>query len=147
MDADGEAWRASRRAAFEAHAQAQRRAEAAESERARPLVADFVRRAREQGLAPVPLRASAYSGSATYRTRLRGWYLQPSGSLAIGEDGEFYVLLAPSGLAARLRGVDVSPSSPPMAVGRGARDGESMSLRELLDRRLAAGNDFRRFRA
>jgi len=144
MEAEDEKWRASRRAAFDAHVQAQRRAEAAESERARPLVAEFVRRAREQGLASGPLRARAYSGSATYRTRLRGWYLQPTGLLAIGEDGAFYVLIAAGGLSARLRGVDVVPSPPPLAVGRGARDGESMSLRELLDWRLAAGNDFRR---
>jgi hypothetical protein len=144
MEVEGEEWRASRRAAFEAHAQAQRRAEAAESQRARPLVAQFVRRAREQGLTAGPLRARAYSGSATYRTRLRGWYLQPTGPLAIGEDGEFYVLITGGGLGARVRGVDVAPSPPPLAVGRGARDGESMSLSELLDWRLAAGNDFRR---
>jgi hypothetical protein len=144
MAADGEDWRASRREAFEAHAQAQRRAEAAESERARPLVEDFVRRAREQGLAPQPLRARSYSGTTTYRTALRGWYLQPTGILAIGEDGEFYVLQAASGLAARLRGVDVAPSPPPWEVGRGARDGESMPLKDLLEWRLAAGNDFRR---
>lgn len=144
MAADGEAWRQERREAFEAHAQAQRRAEEAESERARPLVADFVRRAREQGLEPVPLRARAYSGTATYRTAVRGWYLQPSGPLAIGDDGAFYTLLAAPGLGARLRGVDVVPSPPPLAVGRGARDGESMPLAELLDRRLAAGRAFRR---
>jgi hypothetical protein len=144
MAADGEAWRASRREAFEVHAHAQQRAEAAESEQARPLVADFVRRAREQGLTPEPLRAKAYSGSATYRTGLNGWYLQPTGTLAIGDDGGFYVLLAAPGLTARLRGIQVHPSPPPLAVGRGARDGESMSLRELLERRLAAGNGFRR---
>jgi hypothetical protein len=132
MEAD-EGWRASRREVFEAHARAQRRAEAAEAERARPLVADFVRQAGEQGLTPGSLRARAYSGSATYRTALHGWYLQPT-----------YVLIAPGGLAARLRGVDVVPSPPPLAVGRGARDGESMSLRELLEWRLAAGDTFRR---
>jgi hypothetical protein len=144
MTADDD-WRASRREAFEAHAQAQKRAEAAQAQRARPLVADFVRRAREQGLASGPLRARAYSGSATYRTDLRGWYLQPTGLLAVGDDGEFYVLIAAGGLAARLRGVQIPPSPPQLEVGRGARDGESMSLRELLERRLAAGNAFRRF--
>jgi hypothetical protein len=64
--------------------------------------------------------------------------------LAIGDDGQFYVLIVPGGLTARLRGVDVVPSPPPLAVGRGARDGESMSLQELLTWRLAQGNDFRR---
>jgi len=144
MAADEDDWRASRQAAFEAHAQAQRRAEAAESARARPLVEDFVRQAREQNLAPEPLRARAYSGAATYRTGQLGWYLQSTGMLAIGVDGEYYVLIASPGFTARWRGVEVAPSPPPMAVGRGARDGESMSLRELLERRLAAGNDFRR---
>ena len=144
MQEDNEGWRASRREAFEAHAQAQRRAEAAESDRARPLVADFVRRAGEQGLTSGPLRAKAYSGSVTYRTALRGWYLQPTGVLAIGEDGGFYVLMVVGGFGARLRGAQVEPSPPPLAVGRGARDGESMSLQEMLEWRLAAGNAFRR---
>ncbi len=144
MTADGEEWRASRREAFEVHARAQQRAEAAEAERARPLVADFVRRAREQGLTAEPLRARSYSGTTTYRTPVRGWYLQPTGPLAISEEGEYYVLVAVAGLAARVRGVQVAPSPPPLAVGRGARDGESMSLAELLQRRLAAGLDFRR---
>ena len=142
-----QAWRAARREAFEEHAAARRRAEEAESARARPLVAEFVRRARAQGLAPVALRARAYSGSATFRTGLTGWYLQPGGPLAVGEDGAFYVLLAAPGFAARCRGVDLEPSPPPLAVGRGARDGESMPLAELLDRRLAAGDAFRRTRA
>lgn len=144
VDTDGERWRASRREAFEAHVRAQERADADASRRARPLVAEFVRRAREQGLRPVPLRARAYSGTATYRTRLTGWYLQPAGPLAVGEDGEFYLLVAAPGLAALVRGVHVEPSPPPLAVGRGARDGESMSLQELLERRLAAGETFRR---
>jgi hypothetical protein len=144
MADDGADWRESRREAFEVHAQAQRRAEAAESAKARPLVAQFVQKAREQQLDTTPLRARAYSGTASYRTGRTGWYLQPDGPLAIGDDGEFYVLIAAPGLSARLRGVQVSPEPPPLAVGRGARDGESMSLAELLQRRLAAGNDFRR---
>jgi hypothetical protein len=142
MVEDDAAWRASRREAFEVQAQAQRRAEAAQSQLALPLVADFVRRAGRLGLTPGPLRARAYSGSSSYRTRLTGWYLQGNGPLAIGEDGEFYVLIAAPSLTARWHGVDVAPSPPPLAVGRGARDGESMSLQELLERRLAAGNDF-----
>jgi hypothetical protein len=141
---DDEDWRASRREAFEAHARAQQRAEEAQSAQALPLVADFVRRAREQQLTPGPLRATAYSGTAGYRTPLVGWYLQPTGPLAIGTDGQFYVLIAAPGLAARLRGVQIAPSPPPLAVGRGARDGESMSLRELLEWRLSVGNTFRR---
>jgi hypothetical protein len=141
MDED---WPAQRREAVEALERARLRAEAAEAERATLVVAGFLARVRELGLPAEPLRARAYSGSATYRTGLRGWYLQPQGSLAIGEDGGFYVLISPAGLGSRLRGVRIAPSPPPLAVGRGARDGESMSLKELLDRRLAAGRDFRR---
>ncbi len=140
-DAD---WPARRREAFEAHERARQRAEAAEELQARALVADFLVHVREMGLPAVPLRARAYNGSATFRTGLSGWYLQPNGSLGISEDGGFYVLITPGGLVARLRGARIEPSTPPLAVGRGARDGESMSLRELLDRRLAAGSDFRR---
>ncbi|GLY18967.1 hypothetical protein Kisp01_59810 [Kineosporia sp. NBRC 101677] len=140
-DAD---WPARRREAFEAHERARQRAEAAEELQAQALVADFLVRARELGLPAGPLRARAYNGSATFRTGLSGWYLQPSGSLGISEDGQFYVLVPPGGLAERLRGARIAPSAPPLAVGRGARDGESMSLRELLERRLAAGSQFRR---
>jgi hypothetical protein len=84
---DDEDWRASRREAFEAHARAQQRAEEAQSAQALPLVADFVRRAREQQLTPGPLRATAYSGTAGYRTPLVGtcsrpgrWRSAPTGS-------------------------------------------------------------------
>jgi hypothetical protein len=135
--------RVERRAAFEALAAAQRRAEQAESVEARELIADFVRRAQDQGIEPIPLRGRTYSGRGTFRTPLTGWYLQRSGPLAVSTDGEFYVLTAQPGLLARLRAVDIPAAEPPLAVGRGARDGESMSLKELLELRLAAGRDFR----
>lgn len=130
--------------AASAHAQREAllRAEAKETAQARLLVEKFVTDARAAGLEPVPLKARSYSGSGGYRTGLRGWYLQPKGSLAIGEDGEFYILTAAGGPMARLRGVTLEPRDPPLAVGRGARDGESLSLAELLQLRLTAGNDF-----
>jgi hypothetical protein len=131
-----------RRAAFEALAAAQRQAEQAESVQARKLIADFVRRAHEQGIQPVSLRGRAASGRATFRTPLKGWYLQRSGPLAVSTAGEFYVLNAQPGLLARFRQLDIPATQPPLAVGRGARDGESMSLKDLLDSRLAAGPDF-----
>ncbi|GAB6903222.1 hypothetical protein [Kineosporia succinea] len=142
MDDD---WPARRREAALAHDRARRRAEEAETARARDLVDHFLTRARELELPTQALRARAYSGSAQYRTGLRGWYLQPSGPLAVGDDGGWYVLITPPSLLARLRGVRIAPGAPSLAVGRGARDGESMSLQELLDRRLAAGAGFRRY--
>lgn len=115
------------------------RVRAAETEQAKVLLAGFVRDARERGLPTVPLRARATNGRAVYRTGLTGWYLKRNGSLAVDEDGRFYVLSAPPSLAARLRGADVPPSDPPLVVGVGGRDGESMPLVELLALRLDAG--------
>ena len=89
-------------------------------------------RARDRGLAPEPLRARAFDGTATYRTPLRGWYLRRNHSVAVGEDGEFYVLSVPGGVRARLRGVAVEPSDPPLVLGKGGRDGESIDLADAL---------------
>ncbi|MBE9937819.1 hypothetical protein G8C60_01520, partial [Cellulosimicrobium cellulans] len=62
----------------------------------------------------------------------RGWYLRRNHSVAVGEDGEFYVLSVPGGVRARLRGVAVEPSDPPLVLGKGGRDGESIDLADAL---------------
>jgi hypothetical protein len=62
--------------------------------------------------------------------------------VGVGTDGSFYVLSAPRSASARFTGAVLTPSDPPMELGRGARDGESMPLSDALDRRLAAGNDY-----
>ena len=49
---------------------------------------------------------------------------------------------ASSSLRSHLTGARLSPGDPPLTVGIGARDGESMPLAELLDRRLAGGDDW-----
>lgn len=131
-------WTSNRRHAADEHAAAQRRARAAESDRARLVIKDFVAAATARGLPPRPLRARGYDGSS-YRTRLRGWPLHTDGRMAIGTDGEFYLLTVPASLLARLRGVELTPADPPLQVGRSAGDGESISLAELLQRRLDAG--------
>ncbi len=112
---------------------------ARETEEAQRLLDDFVREATVRGLATQPLRARSYGGGATYRTGLVGWYLPRDRSLGVDTTGQFYLLNAPGGLMSRLNGVTLTPTAPPLAVGRGARDGESMSLAELLQRRLDAG--------
>lgn len=112
--------------------------ERAESAKAQLLIDDFVRRAGELGLAPQPLRATLYSGHAV-RTDKVGWYLRKNESLAIGDDGSYYVLTVPGGLGERLRGARLVASPPPLVVGRGGRDGETGDLTEFLSRRLAAG--------
>ena len=140
-DRDDEAWRAQRRDAALEHAAALQRRKAAESTEAAGLLADFVRQARERGLPTTELRAQSASG-ATYRTGLRGWYLKRNRSLGVAEQGRYYHLDVPGSLVARFRGVTVEPTDPPLAVGVGARDGESRSMAELLQRRLEAGTSW-----
>jgi len=50
--------------------------------------------------------------------------------------GSFYVLGVPSSLRALLTGVTLSPSDPPIVLGKGGRDGESVALDALLELRL-----------
>ena len=142
MSDDDSSWVARRRRAVDAHAAALEQRRAAETERARRLVADFAREARERGLRVSRLTARGYGGRARYRTGLRGWYLRPDNSIAVGVDGSYYVLSVPDGLRARLTGAVVPPQDPRLIVGEGGRDGESMPLEALLRQRLAAGDDW-----
>ena len=137
--ADPSSWAEQRRRAVAGHGAALDAARAAEAAEGLALIADFVRRAGAAGLAPHPLAARALTGTATYRTTLRGWYLKSNRSVAVGEDGGYYVLSVPASVRARLRGAVVEPSPPRLVVGAGGGDGESVPLRELLERRLAAG--------
>ena len=123
--------------------EAARRAELAanaargESKQAQILIDRFVVEARERGIAPHPLRATLYSGQSV-KTDKSGWYLRKNQSLAIGEDGSYYVLTVPGGFRERLTGVKLKPSPPPLVVGKGGRDGESGDLGEFLRWRLDA---------
>lgn len=133
---DAARWRDERRAAAAAHADALARKQQAESQQARRLIAEFVERALRTGPAPVELRARSYDGRARYRTPLHGWYLRRDESVAIDTAGEFYVLSAPASLGARLRGVTPAPSDPPLVLGAGGKDGESLDLTQALARVL-----------
>ncbi|NUR72764.1 MAG: hypothetical protein HOU81_18280 [Hamadaea sp.] len=131
-------WRQRRDDAVAKHAAAVARAREIETTQARKLVTEFVEEARRRLLPPERLMAFAFNGRSHYRTGLHGWYIHPNHSLAIGVDGEFYVLGVPASLRSRLLGARPAPSDPMLVIGRGAKDGESISLRELLHRRLAA---------
>ena len=141
MDGDDAAWAEQRRRAVAAHGAALERRKATEAARARELVAAFVREARRRALPTVALYARGYGGRARYRTGLRGWHLLADGSLAVGDDGGFDVLAVPASWRARFAGVRVAPRDPPLIVGEGGRDGESIPLDTLLRRRLDAGDD------
>jgi len=137
-------WQAKRQAAAEEHVAVLARRRAAESVQARAQLDAFVQAARDRGLTTSDLRAGAFNGRTTYRTGLTGWYLKRNGSLAVDTDGNYYVLSVETSLRARLTGATVTASDPPLVVGVGARDGESMPLQHLLDLRLDAGDDWLR---
>ena len=139
MNDERAAWHEQRRQAVDGHAAALAAGRAAEAEKEAALLADFVRRATERGLTPTVLSAQSFNGRSTYRTRLRGWYLKSNRSVAVGTDGKFYTLTVPSSLRARFTGADVEPTTPRLVIGAGGRDGETMPLAQLLERRLEAG--------
>ena len=117
------------------HVAAQRRREE-ESARAQELIDRFVARATEQGLATEELTARPWSGRGRYRTGVVGWYLRRDRSVGVGRDGGYYQLVVPPARLGRWRTVPLRPTPPPLQVGRGARDGESVTLAQLLDARL-----------
>jgi hypothetical protein len=116
------------------------RQRAAETAQAQRLVEQFAADAAAAGIEPVRFTARSYNGDARFRTNITGWYLKRDRSIGVGTDGNFYVLHAPGGLHSLLRGVTLSPSEPPLELGKGARDGESMPMAEALAKRLAGGN-------
>lgn len=140
----GQTWAQRRREAAEAQGERLARDQAQETERARQLVRHFIEEARAIELPTVELKA-VDPGGRRYRTGVRGWLLRNDGRSAISEDGGFYLLGFVGGSGARLsalmRGVRLEPSDPPLVMGKGGRDGESIPLVELLDRRLASGGD------
>lgn len=123
-------------------AEALERQRQGETRRAAELVKKFAEDAADAGLTPVPLTARTYDGASRLRTQLEGWYLKRDQSVAVGTDGAFYVMSAPRSLRGMLRGVTLEPGEPPLELGKGARDGESMPLTEALAKRLAGGNDW-----
>jgi hypothetical protein len=139
MDDQRADWHERRRRAVAGHAAAFEAGRAAEAAEAADLLARFVREATERGLTPSVLRATSFDGHATYKTRLKGWYLKKNRSIAVGTDGGYYVLTVPSSLRARFTGADIQPSVPRLVVGAGGGDGETVPLAQLLRRRLDAG--------
>jgi hypothetical protein len=133
---DQENWRAERREAAAAQAAALERRKAGETAQARELLVGFVEEMKSRGVEPEELRAQVVGTSTSYRTQVIGWYLKKNRSLGVDVDANFYILAVPASLKSRVTGVRVIPSDPPLDVGRGARDGESMPMAQLLRLRL-----------
>jgi hypothetical protein len=129
-------WRERRREAAAAQGAALERRKAEETAKARALLTGFIREMQARGIRPQPLRAPVVGSGTSYRTSITGWYLRRNKSLGVDADGNFYVLGTPANLKARLFGVRILPSDPPLVVGLGARDGESLPLEQLLRMRL-----------
>ncbi|HYP44017.1 MAG TPA: hypothetical protein VEQ66_02345 [Propionibacteriaceae bacterium] len=112
--------------------------ERAESVKAQQLIEQFLADAQAAGIAPEPLKATLYTGQSV-KTDKRGWYLRKNQSVAIGDDGAYYILTVPGGWTERLRGVKLTPTPPPLIVGKGGRDGETGDIAEFLRARLSDG--------
>jgi hypothetical protein len=118
------------------HVEAQRRRSQEESAKAQVMVDRFVAQATQAGLATEELTARPWSGRGHYRTGVVGWYLRRDRSIGVGLDGSYYVLVVAPERFGRWRTVAVEPTPPPLQVGKGARDGESVALEALLEMRL-----------
>ena len=118
------------------HVEAQRRRSQEESAKAQVLLDRFVAHATSAGLPTEELTARPWSGRGRYRTGVVGWYLRRDRSVGVGVDGGYYLLVVAPERFGRWRRVPVDPSPPPLQVGRGARDGDSVTLDALLQMRL-----------
>lgn len=118
------------------HVAAQRRRAERESAKAQVLIDRFVAEASRSGLATEVLTARPWNGRGRYRTTVVGWYLRNDRSVGIGVDGRFYVLVVPPERFGRWRTVHLDPTPPPLQVGHGGRDGDSVALDTLLNLRL-----------
>ncbi len=136
MGEDAANRRAERAEQAQYHVEAQRRRSERESAKAQVLVDGFVAQATQAGLATEELTARPWSGRGRYRTGVVGWYLRRDRSVGVGLDGGYYVLVVAPKRFGRWRTVPVDPSPPPLQVGQGARDGESVALDVLLEMRL-----------
>ena len=136
MGEDAARRRAERAERASYHVEAQRRRSEQESAEAQVLVDRFVAQATRAGLATEELTARPWSGRGRYRTGVVGWYLRRDRSVGVGLDGGYYVLVVAPERFGRWRTVSVDPSPPPLQVGQGARDGESVALDVLLEMRL-----------
>src|SRR5690625_1937781 len=132
----GEQWAAQRSAAASEHLARLEARQDAEHRRAEGHLAAFIHAARAADLAAEPLRMQGYNGGRSARTPLRGWYLRKDRKAGIDTDGNFYLLARPLGVLDVLRGAAPRASRPPLVLGAGGRDGDSVELTDALERLL-----------
>jgi hypothetical protein len=118
------------------HAEARERRREREAARAQELIDRFVAQATQDGIEPEDLMARPWSGRGRYKTGVVGWYVRRDGSVGVGVDGSYYVLVVPPRRFGRRRAVDLEATPPPLLVGEGGRDGDAVALEVLLESRL-----------
>lgn len=106
----------------------------AEHDQAAELLISFAFVAR-RALESQWLRVADARGRSA-RTGLPGWYLRRDRGAGLGTDGRFYILRRPLTIVDRLRGIKLEPSPPPMVLGAGGKDGQSIDLVDALERLL-----------
>ena len=115
----------------------------AEHERAEAQLAEFLPVVTKHGPAPVDLIVQGYGGKGTAKSNRRGWYLRNNRTCALGTDGKFYVLIAPLGrFHPSWKTVDVPPTRPPLIIGEGGKDGETIDLADAIERVLPGWKRF-----
>ncbi|MDR2973114.1 MAG: hypothetical protein LBV00_00150 [Propionibacteriaceae bacterium] len=107
-----------------------------EAAQAQGIIDEFLRQAQARSLPAVELKARTLD-SHVVKTNIQGWYIRNDHSVAIGTDGGYYQLTVAAGFMARIYGVKLQPTPPPLVVGRGGKDGETGDLRDFLARTLA----------
>jgi len=107
-----------------------------ESARAQQMIDEFVVKAKASGPSPVTLDARTVNGRVV-KTGVTGWYLRRDHTVAIGTDGGYYILSAVDAPGLPWRPAKVTPTEPPLVVGRGGKDGESGDLKDFLARALS----------
>ena len=105
----------------------------AEHVKAEALLAEFLPVVLAHGPAPEQLQVGGFDGRGQAKSNVRGWYLRKNHTVGLGIDGKFYILSAPLSFKDRFRAVQITPTRPPLQLGKGGRDGEAMDLSEALE--------------
>lgn len=124
------------RSNYEIRAESLRAGKAFEARRAQKLIDSFTAAALAASLPTTRLRVRGYGGRGTASSNISGWYIRHDQSMGIGTDSRLYRLALPLSMLDRIRGVELQPMDPPMVLGAGGRDGDSIDLVDALQRLL-----------
>lgn len=131
-------WREQRSRAAAEHAAALERRRKNENAAVQQLIDAFVTVALREGLPTERFVVQGFGGRGRARSDVEGWLLRRDGKMGLGTDGQMYRLTAQLSVLDRFRTVAPEVVDPPRVIGAGGRDGDSISLEDVL-RRLLPG--------